>query len=79
MFFVPKVSECEPTGTVKLSVISKVRWSSAFPCDDASVPTTMLANVVASERGMPRIVICGNCTGTVRKSSIVVRFTSSSL
>ena|SRR5438067_12628297 len=80
MFFVPIVIECVPTGTVKLSVTSVVYWSSELPCDDVSVPKTKFAVPDAtSVRGMPRTVICGQVTGTVRKSFVDDRLSSSSL
>ena len=49
----PTVNECVPTGIVRLFVSSMVRWSSEFPCEDASVPTTKFAVPELSVRGMP--------------------------
>src|SRR6266478_4497864 len=71
---------CTPTGMVRFSVSSNVLWSSLFPCDEASVPATM-AKVLGVPFAVvkPRTVICGNVTGTVRKSWMLVRFNNISL
>src|SRR6266404_6855802 len=66
---------------VRFSVSSKVRWSSLLPCEDASVPATIETSVIAGLIALenPRTVTCGNVTGTVRKSWMLVRFNRSSL
>src|SRR5437868_5519626 len=68
-------------GIVRFSVSSKVRWSSLLPCDEASVPATIATSVTAGLAALanPRTVTCGNVTGTVRKSWMLVRFNRSSL
>src|SRR6266571_1936884 len=72
------VTEWLRKGTVKFSATSNVSWSSEFPWDEASVPKT-IRDVPETGRANPRTVICGNLTGTVRKSLIVVLFSNNSL